>query len=47
MKENIKETAYDLLEKYKKKNFETDDRMLEFFENNVTEYLKSRLTQKI
>lgn len=35
VKENIKETAYDLLEKYKKKNFETDGRMLEFFENNV------------
>ena len=34
-KENIKETAYELLKLYREKNFETDGRMLEFFENNV------------
>ncbi|MBR3627344.1 MAG: single-stranded-DNA-specific exonuclease RecJ [Elusimicrobia bacterium] len=33
--ENIKETAYDLLKQYRKKIYETDGRMLEFFENNV------------
>ena len=32
---NIKETAYELLKQYRKKVFETDGRMLEFFENNV------------
>lgn len=34
-KENIKEIAYDLLKQYRNKTFETDGRMLEFFENNV------------
>ena len=32
---NIKETAYELLKQYRAKSFETDGRMLEFFENNV------------
>jgi len=34
-KENIKESAYELLKQYRNKISETDGRMLEFFENNV------------
>ena len=34
-KDDIKEIAYELLNKYRKKIFETDGRMLEFFENNI------------
>lgn len=34
-KDNIKENAYELLKQYRKKEFENDGRMLEFFENNV------------
>lgn len=34
-KEDIKEVAYELLNKYRQKEFENDGRMLEFFENNI------------
>lgn len=34
-KDDIKEIAYELLNKYRKNIFETDGRMLEFFENNI------------
>ncbi|MCR4663209.1 MAG: single-stranded-DNA-specific exonuclease RecJ [Endomicrobiaceae bacterium] len=32
---DIKEVAYNILNEYRKKEFESDGRMLEFFENNV------------
>ena len=34
-KEDIKEVAYELLNKYRQKEIENDGRMLEFFENNI------------
>ena len=34
-KDNIKEFAYEILKQYRKKEFENDGRMLEFFENNI------------
>ena len=35
LEEDIKEVAYELLNKYRQKEFENDGRMLEFFENNI------------
>ncbi len=34
-KDNIKDFAYEILRQYRKKEFENDGRMLEFFENNI------------
>lgn len=34
-KDNIKDFAYEILKQYRKKEFENDGRMLEFFENNI------------
>ena len=34
-KDDIKEVSYELLKEYRKKEFENDGRMLEFFENNI------------